>query len=114
MFLSLLAVTLSLTLSNTYPRAMEIVEIDRDTDTAVCLDATGNIWEFTEPEDLEVGDLVICTLYDNGTKETFKDDEIIDVIWSGYSFEDDELMSVDEIHEKRNEKSTQSEDLVQL
>ena len=74
------------TMENTYPRAMEIVEIDRMADIAVCVDAVGFEWEFTEPEDLEVGDLVICTMYTKGT-QTILDDEIVDVIWSGYYFE---------------------------
>lgn len=74
-----------LTLANTYPRAMEIVEINDD--VAVCVDAVGMEWEFIEPEDLEVGDIIICTMYDNGTKETILDDEIVDVDWSGYTIE---------------------------
>ena len=83
------------TLKNTYPRAMEIVEIDRKADLAICVDAVGMEWEFTEPEDLEVGDIVICTMYDKGT-ETIIDDEIIDVRWSGYYFEGNEFKSVGE------------------
>jgi hypothetical protein len=75
---------IALTLQNTYPRAMEIVRIDLMGDKAICVDATGNEWEFYEPEDLEEGDIVICTMYDNGTK-TILDDEIVDVIWSGYT-----------------------------
>lgn len=82
------------TLKNTYPRAMEIVEIDRKADIAVCVDAVGFEWKFTEPEDLEVGDLVICTMYNNGTKETIVDDEIIDVTWSGYYFKGNEFKSI--------------------
>ena len=73
------------TLMNTYPRAMEIVEVDKARDMAVCVDAVGMEWEFTEPEDLEVGDLVICIMYDNGTVDTIYDDEIVDVVWSGYT-----------------------------
>lgn len=75
-----------LTLANTYPRAMEIVEIDKVNDIAVCVDAVGYEWKFDGPEDLEVGDVVICTMYDNGTKEIF-DDDIVDVDWSGYTVE---------------------------
>ena len=82
------------TLENTYPRAMEIVEVDLMADKAICVDAVGMEWEFYEPEDLEEGDIVICTLYDNGTKETMIDDEIIDVIWSGYYFEGNEFKSI--------------------
>ena len=77
-----------------YPRAMEIVEIDTARDTAICVDAVGMEWEFTEPEDLEVGDLVICTMYDKGTTETIVDDEIVDVVWSGYYFEGNELRRI--------------------
>lgn len=73
-----------LTLSNTYPRAMEIVEIDKANEIAICVDAVGYEWEFDDPEDLMVGDIVICTMYDNGTKETIFDDEIVDVVYSGY------------------------------
>ena len=83
--LGLVGLATAFTLNNTYPRAMEIVEIDKGNDIAICVDAVGHEWEFDEPEDLEVGDIVICTLYDNGTKDTFIDDEIIDVRWSGYT-----------------------------
>lgn len=79
-----LAMATTFTLQNTYPRAMEITEIDTSRDMAVCVDACGLEWEFYGPEDLEVGDLIICTMYDNGTTDTIIDDEIIDVKWSGY------------------------------
>lgn len=79
-----------------YPRAMEIVEIDKAKDIAVCVDAVGMEWEFTEPEDLEVGDLVICTMYDKGTTETIVDDEIVDVTWSGYWMKDGVWHSMDD------------------
>ena len=84
----------ALLLGSTYPRAMEIVEIDND--VAVCVDATGMEWEFTGPEDLEVGDIVICTMNDKGTKDTIVDDEIVDVVWSGYYIENGEWYSVGE------------------
>lgn len=85
MIAGILAAVGMYTLMNTYPRAMEIVEVDKANDMAVCVDAVGMEWEFTEPEDLEVGDLVICIMYDKGTKETLLDDEIVDVVWSGYT-----------------------------
>lgn len=80
----LLALITALTLQNTYPRAMEITKVDLMADKAICVDATGMEWEFYEPEDLEEGDIVICTMYTKGTK-TIIDDEIVDVIWSGYT-----------------------------
>lgn len=82
------------TLENTYPRAMEIVKVDLMADKAICVDAVGMEWEFYEPEDLEEGDIVICTMYDNGTTETIIDDEIVDVVWSGYYFEGNEFKSI--------------------
>lgn len=85
----------TLTLANTYPRAMEITSIERETDTAVCVDAVGMEWRFEGPEDLEVGDLIICTMYDNGTRETIVDDEIVDVTWSGYWIEGNSIMSIE-------------------
>ena len=63
---------------------------------AYCIDAVGLEWTFTDPEDLEVGDIVICTMYNNGTKETIVDDEIVDVVWSGYYFEGNEFKSIGE------------------
>lgn len=67
---------------NMYPRAMEIVEVHDD--IAICVDAVGYEWEFTEPEDLIVGDLVICMMDTKGT-ETIFDDEITHVYYSGYT-----------------------------
>ena len=81
------------TLENTYPRAMEIVKVDLMADKAICVDAVGMEWEFYEPEDLEEGDIVICTMYTKGT-QTIIDDEIIDVIWSGYYFEGNEFKRI--------------------
>lgn len=85
MILGIIAALAISTNTPTYPRAMEIVEINKANDIAICVDAVGYEWEFTEPEDLEVGDIVICTMYDNGTKNTIVDDEIMDVVWSGYT-----------------------------
>lgn len=90
----LLALMTAFTLQNTYPRAMVIDRVEEN--KAYCIDAVGYEWTFTEPEDLVKGDLVICTMYDNGTKETIFDDEIVDVVWSGYYFEGNEFKSAGE------------------
>lgn len=95
----ILALLTALTIGSTYPRAMEIVEIDKANDMAICVDAVGMEWEFYGPEDLEAGDLVICTMHDNGTADTIVDDEIIDVTWSGYWIEDGCLK---DLSERRN------------
>ena len=90
----LLALVAALTLQNTYPRVMEITRVEEN--KAYCIDAVGMEWTFTEPEDLEVGDLIICTMYDNGTTNTIVDDEIVDVVWSGYYREDGTIKAVSE------------------
>lgn len=82
---NILALAVGFSLQNTYPRAMEIVEVKED--TAICVDAVGFEWEFDGADDLDVGDIIICTMYDKGTKNTIIDDEIIDVRWSGYTTE---------------------------
>lgn len=81
----ILALLTAFTLGNTYPRAMEITRVDLMADKAICVDATGLEWEFYGPEDLEEGDIIIATMYDKGTKNTIIDDEIVDVVWSGYT-----------------------------
>lgn len=81
----LLALTLTIQ-GNAYPRAMQITEFERETDTVVCEDATGLIWAFYGIEDWEIGDLVIATLDDNGTPNRMGDDIIVDVRYSGYTF----------------------------
>lgn len=73
------------TIDNTYPRVMVISEIKDD--TAYCVDAVGFEWRFMEPEDLEKDDIIVCTMYDNGTTSIF-DDEIIDIRWTGYTTSD--------------------------
>lgn len=73
--------------ASTYTRVMEIVEIDNANDLAICVDAVGYEWEFSEPEDLCVGDIVVCTMYDKGTENTILDDEILHVEFSGYTRE---------------------------
>lgn len=70
--------------SEIYPRAMEIVEFERETDTVVCVDAVGLEWAFYGIEDWDIGDLVIVMLDNNGTPNTMTDDIITDTIFSGY------------------------------
>lgn len=71
-------------LGNTYPRAMEVVELETETDTVVCVDAVGLEWAFYGIEDYFVGDIVIATMYDEGTENIY-DDSIIDTRYSGYT-----------------------------
>lgn len=69
-----------------YPRAMVIVDYIEETDEVICEDAVCLEWSFYGKEDLEIGDLVICTMYDECTTETIIDDSIVDVVWSGYIY----------------------------
>ena len=71
-----------------YPRAMEIVEFEHDTDTVVCVDAVGLEWAFYGIEDWDIGDLIIVMLDNNGTPNTMVDDIITDTIFSGYRIPD--------------------------
>ena len=65
-------------------RAGIIVEINEEEDYCVVEDACGLIWKFYEVEDFTVGDVVIMTMWDANTPETILDDEIVDVVYSGY------------------------------
>lgn len=65
-------------------RAGVIVEVDEEGDYAVVKDACGIFWEFYGIEDFTVGDLIIMELWDANTPESIYDDEIIDIIYSGY------------------------------
>lgn len=70
--------------ADTNVRAGVIIEINEEDDYAVVEDPCGLIWEFSEIEDFEIGDLVIMTMDDMETPETIMDDVIIDTVYSGY------------------------------
>jgi len=71
-------------IAETNVRVAVIVNIDAETDKAICKDACDIIWEFYGTEDFDVGDLVVLTMWDSETPETIFDDEIVDVIYSGF------------------------------
>lgn len=73
------AIILSLGL---YANTMTITELVPETNTVMCEDSTGNIWEFSGIEDYEEGDQVSCILTDNGT-ENIEDDVILLVRYTG-------------------------------
>ena len=80
MILGLLA---AFAIHTTYPRAMVVDTIDYKADVVYCIDAVGYEWKYYGTEDYMKGDVVICTMNDNGTKD-IKDDKIEGVVWSGY------------------------------
>lgn len=67
-------------LPSQYPMAGLITEIDND--VFVITERNGNQWACFGAEDYEVGDLVACTMSDNGTVFV-EDDIILDVRYCG-------------------------------
>lgn len=65
-----------------YAKTAKIVEVNRITDTVTCEDYNGNLWEFTECEDWEVGDIAALLMNNNGT-ESIYDDTIVEVRYCG-------------------------------
>ena len=69
-----------------YPLTVQIVELDHNADIVVCVDGTGNCWEFYGVEDWQVGDFASLLMDNNGTTETVYDD-IITMICHAGAFE---------------------------
>ena len=65
-----------------YALSAQVVECDASTDTVVCEDYTGNLWEFDGVDDWEVGDYVALLMNDCGTSSIY-DDEIISARYQG-------------------------------
>ena len=65
-----------------YAKTAKIIEVNRITDTVTCEDYNGNLWEFTECEDWEVGDIAALLMNNNGT-ESIYDDTIVEVRYCG-------------------------------
>ena len=56
---------------------------DTDLRTIDCLAEDGNVWSFYDNEgDLDIGDTVTLVMWE--CTEAEEDDEIVDVIWTGY------------------------------
>lgn len=72
--------------STTYPLAGIVVSVDRPSDTVTFETAGGMLYSITECEDWEPGDLIACTMDDNGTPEDVTDDAIAEYRYSGYVF----------------------------
>lgn len=71
---------------NLYAKSMLVYEVDREYDILYLTDSNGNGWEYIGIEDLNVGDIVDCLMYDNQTT-TIYDDEIIKLQYSGFTAE---------------------------
>ena len=68
--------------STQYAKTAKIIEVNRITDTVTCEDYNGNLWEFTECEDWEVGDVAALLMNNNGTENIY-DDTIVEVKYCG-------------------------------
>ena len=66
-----------------YPLTVQVVELDHDADVVVCVDETGNCWEFYGVEDWQVGNFASLLMDDNGTTETIYDDVITMICHAG-------------------------------
>ena len=66
-----------------YPLTVQIVELDHNADIVVCVDGTGNCWEFYGVEDWQVGDFASLLMDNNGTTETAYDDVITMAYYAG-------------------------------
>ena len=66
-----------------YPLTVQVVELDHDADVVVCVDGTGNCWEFYGVEDWQVGDFASLLMDNNGTIETVYDDVITMACYAG-------------------------------
>ena len=57
--------------------------VDRAADVVVCEDGAGNLWEFTECDDWQMGDFVSLLMNTNNTPQTIYDDTIEMVRYAG-------------------------------
>ena len=70
-----------------YMRAMEVTNLNYETDVVTCVDSVGFQWEFEGCEDYLKGDIVCCLMATMGTENTIRDDEILLTNYSGYYME---------------------------
>jgi len=61
-----------------------VVEVDRDNDTVLCEDSTGNLWEFYGAEDWQESDCASLLMNSKGTA-TIYDDEIENARYSAWT-----------------------------
>jgi len=71
---------------NLYAKSMLVYEVDREYDILYLTDSNGNGWEYIGIEDLGVGDVVDCLMYNNQT-DIIYDDKIVKLQYSGFTAE---------------------------
>ena len=68
-------------ITDLYALTTMVVEVNDD--CIVCLDFTGNEWEFEDTEDWLTGDIASLLMWNNGTN-IIEDDVIIQAFYCGY------------------------------
>jgi len=74
--------------ASVYNTCMIITNTSYDENIVTCETSTGFIFEFCGTEDYFVGDIIICTMDDNGTPKSIIDDKIINTKYSGFSMDE--------------------------
>lgn len=67
-----------------YTRTAYVVSVDYELNEWVVLDTTGNLWSFSDGEDLLEKDIVLMEMDDNNTTRFITDDLIKHVYYIGY------------------------------
>lgn len=74
--------------TSVYNTCMIITNTNYDENIVTCETSMGYIFQFYGIEDYFVGDIIICTMDDNGTPKSIIDDKIIDTKYSGFSMDE--------------------------
>ena len=68
-----------------YPNLTKIIDIDRSAHIVLCVDFNGNLWEFEEDDDWQIGDYCNLLMHDCGTEE-ITDDIIVRTYYERVDF----------------------------
>lgn len=67
-----------------YPLCGVVTELDREQDVVTITDCAGLMWQFTECDDWQEGDIACCVMHDQGTPDSVLDDVIVSVRYGGW------------------------------
>ena len=71
------------TKASLYPRTTVITFVDTITDTVMCEDAVGEVWEFYGCDDWAEGDICTLLMENTGKVDSIYDDTIIRTVYNG-------------------------------
>ena len=69
---------------STYPLAGVVVQVDRAADLVTFRTGSGQLFTLTGCDDWLTGDVIACTMNDNGTPDDVTDDTITQYRYCGY------------------------------